>query len=377
VKEVIGNNIKKMREIAGISQEAFAEKLDVSRATLSAIENGHVAIDSSKLLQIAQILGRPVSDFFEEKAEALALLYRAAEDAVAPVDTQRSFERFCKAYRELEEIVGVQDALLPAPEYSYFPEVHSRPQQFASQVAASERERLGLGQRDPIENIFKLLDEQGVRIFRQGMPNHEVYGLSAFSPRYGLCVFVNQANTLERQTFSLAHEYGHLLMHRSFYQARKPFAGLDKNHEMEEMAQTFAANLLVPELGLREVFMRDVGENTIGIEDIVFLKRYFRVSVDMMLRRLKDLRLISQADYNHLLEEVNKRRVDETKELAPMSSEPVEAWEEVSRFWHLARKAALDELVSLGKLAQWLGLNVVEMRKKIQEWQKEVSFAQA
>jgi len=90
VKEVIGNNIKKMREIAGISQEAFAEKLDVSRATLSAIENGHVAIDSSKLLQIAQILGRPVSDFFEDQAESLALLYRAAEDAVAPVDTRCS-----------------------------------------------------------------------------------------------------------------------------------------------------------------------------------------------------------------------------------------------------------------------------------------------
>ena len=118
MKEVIGNNIKKMREIAGISQEVFAEKLGISRATLSAIENGHVAIDSTKLLQIAQILGRPVSDFFEEKAEALALLYRAAEDAVAPQDTQRSFERFCKAYRELEEIVGVQDALLAPPEYS-------------------------------------------------------------------------------------------------------------------------------------------------------------------------------------------------------------------------------------------------------------------
>ena len=377
MKEVIGNNIKKMREIAGISQEIFAEKLGLSRATLSAIENGHVAIDSSKLLQIAQILGRPVSDFFEEKAEALALLYRAAEDAVAPVDTQRSFERFCKAYRELEEIIGVQDALLPPPEYPYFPEVHSKPQQFASQVAASERERLGLGQHDPIENIFKLLDEQGVRIFRQGLPDHEVYGLSAFSPRYGLCVFVNQANTLERQIFSLAHEFGHLLMHRSFYQARKPVAGLDKNHEMEEMAQTFAANVLVPELGLREVFRRDVGEKASGIEDIVFLKRYFRVSVDMILRRLKDLRLISQADYNHLLDEVNKRRGDETKELAPMSPEPVDGWEELSRFWHLARKAAFDELVSPGKLAQWLGLNVVETRKKIQEWQKEVSFAQA
>src|SRR5205809_7941663 len=95
VKEVIGNNIKKMREIAGISQEVFAEKLGISRATLSAIENGHVAIDSTKLLQIAQILGRPVSDFFEEKEEDLALLYRAAEDAGALQDTHRSIDNLC------------------------------------------------------------------------------------------------------------------------------------------------------------------------------------------------------------------------------------------------------------------------------------------
>jgi DNA invertase Pin-like site-specific DNA recombinase len=58
-------------------------------------------------------------------------------------------------------------------------------------------------------------------------------------------------------------------------------------------------------------------------------------------------------------------------------AEPVDGWERLSRFWHLARKAALDELVSLGKLAQWLGLNVVETRKKVLEWQKEVGFAQA
>jgi len=377
VKEVVGGNIKAIRELAGISQEAFADKLGVSRATLSAIENGHVAIDSTKLLQAAHILGRPVSDFFEEKDEALALLYRAAEDAVAPAAAQRRFERFCKAYRELEEVIGVQDALLAPPDYSYFPEVHSKPQQFASQVAASERDRLGLGQRDPIENIFRLLDEQGVRIFRGEMPPDNVYGLSAFSRRYGLCILVNEANTFERQIFSLAHEYGHLMMHRSFYRTPEPFAGLDRDHEMEEMANTFAANFLVPELAIREVFLRNVGEKSVGLEDIVFLKRYFMVSVDMMLRRLKDLRLISAIEHEQLLGEVNRRRGDDTQELAPMSSEIIDAWEKLSRFWHLARKAALDELVSLGKLAQWLGLNVVETRKKVQQWQKEIGLAQA
>ena len=60
-----------------------------------------------------------------------------------------------------------------------------------------------------------------------------------------------------------------------------------------------------------------------------------------------------------------------------MSSEIIDAWEKLSRLWHLARKAALDELVSLGKLAQWLGLNVVETRKKVQQWQKEIGLAQA
>ena len=377
MQEVIGGNLKAIRESAGISQEIFADKLGVSRATLSSIENGHVAIDSTKLLKAAQILGRPVSDFFEENEETLALLYRAAEDAVAPADARRRFEKFCKAYRELEEVIGVHDALLAPPDYSYFSEVHSKPQQFATQVAASERERLGLGERDPIENIFRLLDEQGVRIFRGEMPKHDVYGLSAFSRRYGLCIFLNEVNTFERQIFTLAHEYGHLMMHRSFYRTPEPFAGLDRDHPMEEMADTFAANFLVPELAIREVFRRNVGEKSIGLEDIVFLKRYFRVSVDMMLRRLKDLRLISANEHGQLLAEVNKRRGDGTKELAPMSSELVDAWEKLSRFWHLARKAALDELVSVGKLGQWLGLNVVEMRKQVQEWQREVGLAQA
>ena len=54
---MIARNIKKTRELAGLSQEQLAEMLGVSRATLSAIENGHVSIDSGKLLVAARVLG--------------------------------------------------------------------------------------------------------------------------------------------------------------------------------------------------------------------------------------------------------------------------------------------------------------------------------
>ncbi len=374
MNDVIGRNIKKARELAGLSQEELAELLGVSRATLSAIENGHIAIDSTKLLAAARVLGRPVSDFFQEEEEAMVLLYRGAADAAAPPAARSAFERFCKAYRELEEIVGVADSQLPPPDYSASPGAESRPEQFAVQVASSERQRLRLGERDPIGNVFQLLEEQGVRIFRYQVEHDEVFGVSAFSPKYGPCILLNKANTMERQIFSLAHEYGHLLMHRRYYQSSEPSAGLDKEHPMEIMASDFAANFLVPAAGLREVFLRDIGQKKIGLEDLVFLKRYFKVSAQMLLRRLRDDGLVPRQDADNLAAELEKR-VPPKQEFVPLNEDVLRDWNSVSRFRHLARKAALEGMVSLGKLAELINRNVVDTRKQMQEWRKEVSLA--
>jgi Zn-dependent peptidase ImmA (M78 family)/transcriptional regulator with XRE-family HTH domain len=374
LNDVIARNIKKTRELAGLSQEQLAEMLGVSRATLSAIENGHVSIDSGKLLVAARVLGRPVSDFFREEEEALPLLYRASVEATAPPQARSAFEHFCKAYWELEQIVGVADSQLPPPDYSASPGVESRPDQFAAQVAASERQRLGLGEREPIVNVFQLLEEQGVRIFRYALEHDNVFGVSAFSPKYGPCILLNSANTIERQIFSLAHEYGHLLMHRRFYQSADPTAGLDNEHPMEIMASEFAADFLVPGAGLRDVFLRDIGRKNIGLEDLVFLKRYFKVSAQMLLRRLRDVGLVQKQDADNLTAELEKR-APAKQEFVPLNEDVLRDWNLVSRFKHLARKAALEGMVSLGKLAELMNRNVIDARKQVQEWRKEVSFA--
>ncbi len=376
LKEIIARNLKRARELAGLSQEEFAAKIGLSRATVSAIENGHTAIDSSKLLVASRLLGCPVADFFRGDQDTMALLYRAVAEATAPGNARLSFERHSKAYRELEEIVGAEN-LLQLPDYSGGPGAHSKPFDYAVQVALSERERLGLGQRDPIENIFKLLDEQGVRILRHKMEGDEVFALSAYSSNYGLCILVNSANTVERQVFSLAHECGHLLMHRPMYSSAAPTGGLPKDSVPEKMADCFAASFLVPEVGLRDVLHRDVGDKTVGLEDIVFLKQYFQVSAQMMLRRVRDLRLISDDDQRRLMEEVEKRQSDPRKEFVPLDETMIEAWERSSRFAHLARKAALNSMVSLGKLAELLSVNVSEARAKTQEWRRETDFAPA
>jgi Zn-dependent peptidase ImmA (M78 family)/DNA-binding XRE family transcriptional regulator len=374
VNNRIGHNIKKARELAGLSQERLAEMLGISRATLSAIENGHVAADSGKLLDAAKLLGCPVAEFFRIEEEKLALLYRAALEEAAPPAIRSAFENYCKGYRELEEIVGVADSQLPPPDYSSSPGMENRPDQFAEQVAASERQRLGLGDRDPIVNVFQLLEEQGVRIFRHSLEHANVFGISAFSLRYGPCIMLNAANTVERQIFSLAHEYGHLLMHRRLYQSAEPASGLDKKHPMEIMANQFAANFLVPAAGLREVFGRDVGQRDIGFQDLVFLKRYFKVSALVVLRRLLDINLIQKERAEELNAELEKR-TPEKKEMAPLDDDVFRDWSLVSRFMHLVRKAALDQMVSLGKLAELMNQNIVDTKKQVQEWRKEIALA--
>jgi Zn-dependent peptidase ImmA (M78 family)/DNA-binding XRE family transcriptional regulator len=380
LKEAIGRNLKAAREIAGKSQEELAAELDISRATLSGFENGHVAIDSAKLLRASKILGLPVTDFFKDREEELALLFRAAEEAIPKADVRSKLGQFCEAYRELEEIAGVADTLLLPPEYTYFPHLHSKYVMFATQVALSERERLGLGLYDPIENIFRLLDENGVRLLALKVEQDGLYGLSGFSKQYGLCIFVNTQNTVERNVFTAAHEYGHLLMHRPFYRNVDLSEGNERDPELEEMADIFAANFLVPEVGLRDVWAKNTGRKEVKLEDIVFLKHHFRVSTKVIIRRLKDIGLISEKESEELMTRAYKAQPDEKVEYAPLKGQNIDLiaeWTSVSRFFYLARKAALSGLISIGKLGELMGKNVLEVRSLVQQWRKDLAVAPA
>jgi hypothetical protein len=70
-----------------------------------------------------------------------------------------------------------------------------------------------------------------------------------------------------------------------------------------------------------------------------------------------------------------EKRAPEKQELVPLSEDILRDWNLVSRFKHLARKAALEGMVSLGKLAELMDQNVVDAKKQVQEWRKEVAVA--
>lgn len=99
-------------------------------------------------------------------------------------------------------------------------------------------------------------------------------------------LYVNAADQIERQTFTIAHELGHWLLHRPFFEANPEkynilprFQQVFENDPFEKEANSFAANLLVPKRLIAPV----KGAPVEKLADI------FAVSRTMMEFRLKNV----------------------------------------------------------------------------------------
>lgn len=66
VRRVIGENVRRHRLAAGLSQEAVAERMGVDRAYVSSLELGKRNPTAITLWHAALALGIPIAELFEE-----------------------------------------------------------------------------------------------------------------------------------------------------------------------------------------------------------------------------------------------------------------------------------------------------------------------
>jgi transcriptional regulator with XRE-family HTH domain len=87
--------LKAARDYLGLSQEAVALHLKISRPAVSALERGQRKVSSVELQQLARLYGKPVSYFLDEQEEPVleadetsSALFRAARQ-LSEVDRQQ------------------------------------------------------------------------------------------------------------------------------------------------------------------------------------------------------------------------------------------------------------------------------------------------
>jgi len=285
--KIIGTRLRKARQETGLSQGAFARAVGLSSEFISLLEAGKRTPSIATLDKIASYLNKDMSFFFQVREPAFTVLLRgnALDDAARVV--LRKFQRYCERYLALEEATGRRLEL--APLYASIS---------AERLADEERRRLGLGD-EPIRDVFALCELNGCRILRA--PIHEaskVSGVFVFmEERNAAFALINSAESPGRQAFTAAHEYGHYLRDRldspvvdnadvfveeyvSLYAPR------------EQFAQAFAARFLMPPARVRSLVEKEIGSTRLTYDDLIYLKRYFGVSAQAMLRTLRHMSLL-------------------------------------------------------------------------------------
>jgi len=401
-QQELGLRIRAARDACGMTQDEVGKHLELSRPTIVQIEAGNRSVSSLELSKLAHLFGRDLREFvaesFAEDQDALAALFRAdAEVAGQPAVMARLRE--CMAIgREittLERLVGVDRDLMTAATYQ-LPTPASRWEaiQQGMRVAEEERRRLGLG-AGPLPPLTELLESQGVRAGLVELPD-DVSGLTMSDRQAGLLVVANREHHPLRRRFSFAHEYAHVLVDRSNFGLVSRTS--DRSALLEVRANSFAACFLMPEDGVRQVVSAlgkgkpsrayaevfdeagsvnvegraEPGSQTVQIYDVVQVAHHFGVSRLAALFRLRNLRLITEAEFE-LLRTATKR--DGASKMAGLLGLPEPEQEEVrnefrQRLLSLGLEAFRREEISRGKLAElaaMVGLSHREMESLLED----------
>ncbi len=273
--------VKLARKYRGMSQAQLAEKMGVKQGTVSKIEMGLIEATEEIVSGISAALGFPPA-FFHDSSR------------VYPPSTpiQRKKSRLRKRDMDLAEatanlylihlrtLLEAVDVDVNVPEYS------TRSGEFRpEQVAGLLRRRWSLP-RGPVESVTCCMEDAGIFVFRTDLGTDQLDGFTLMAENSVPAVFANRAIPSDRARFTLAHELGHIVMHREQFDAR----------QMEDEANRFAASFLMPADEIRPYLA------PLNLERLAALKRHWKVSMQSLIRRARDLGQLSpdQASYLHM-----------------------------------------------------------------------------
>ncbi len=248
----MAERLRSARESAGLTQEEVARHLGIPRSAVVQIEAGGRRVSGLELGQMAHLFGRAIQDFvaptFEQ--DGVAVLLRAVPEASAQTETRAAVLDAIAVVREivnLQDILGLERLAPALPCYaSRLPRSKWESIAQGKEFAHQERQRIELGNA-PLADPADILESQGVTTLELELPS----GLSGFTVRLDnhIACGLNVTHTLQRQRFSLVHEYCHALVDHDRSGIVSSSEAADDLREVR--ANAFAINFLAPEDGIQ------------------------------------------------------------------------------------------------------------------------------
>lgn len=296
------------RQWRGMNQETLAGKAGLNQGHLSRIENGLTEPSEEVLKRIADALDFP-EGFFRQQDMIYGLpvsIHPMMHRKKASTPQKAIDHIFAESNIRLMHIRRLLQAyeMTPARQIPKMDpdEYNGDIEGIADLVRRSWNIPPG-----PLGNIANYLETAGCLVIWCDFSRFSVDGVTLTVPDLPPCIFINRYQPSDRMRFTLAHELGHLVMHRL------PVP------EMEDQADTFASAFLMPGADIRKSLTGKV-----TLQALASLKPLWRVSMQALLMRAQTVGIISQGHSKGLWKQINMHgiRYREPAELDFAPDEP-------------------------------------------------------
>ncbi|MHB1549884.1 MAG: helix-turn-helix domain-containing protein [Vulcanimicrobiaceae bacterium] len=284
----IGDRLREAREARGITAAALADVLGISKQSISLYEQNGATPSPEHASLIVERLNLPLRFFLdpEPSEDAAPIFWRsmAAATRTARMSARRRFDWLRKVARYLEKYVAFPDLSLPPPLSISDPSAIT--DAMVEQAAADARHFFGLG-TGAIANVCWLMENRGIIV---GFSELGAATLDAFSQApsdgHAYALVNSDHGTAVRYRFDLAHELGHLILHRML--DSRFLLDSTRNKLMEDQAHAFARFFLMPP----EVFAKHF--HALTVDGLRIVKRTWKVSMQSALVHASRLDLLTE-----------------------------------------------------------------------------------
>jgi len=289
-----GYRVRLARELSCLTQSDMADEIGVTQSAIAQIESGRFQPSVDVVDALSARLGFPATFFSLDDPPHFpsgSLLFRAHANLSSSEKAEA--ERYGQIVYEASITLGKR---VKNKTPLRLPQLDEEPTDIVT-AAQLTRDALSMSPDMPIPHLIRAVEQIGVLVFAipVHLPKREAYSLwsrvktlwsSSELMRPVIVVFAGVPG--DRLRFSVAHELGHLVMHQAI-------RGV--SHELEKDADKFAVELLMPSEAMTQEILAPV-----TINSLASLKARWGVSIKSLLRRAKELDVISDRQYRYLRE---------------------------------------------------------------------------
>ncbi len=309
-----GERLRALRELLGAVQADIAEQADITPSALSQAERGVSNPTAATLIRLAEALDVPVEAFSRRPGSNSDLNPQFRHLRRTPQRERRRALRFVEATDAMLRVLASR-VQLPDP-FTFESRVHPDDSIDAvgdqiESIASEARTALRVDTHSPLRvDLVKLLENAGVVVVRDPETDENIDAYSAVVNAQPIVVLYGGSESVwDRDNFNLAHELGHLVMHRGTKQ--RP-----GTKTAEQQAHRFAGAFLAPEDPIRSEIPDDLDWGV-----YLELKIKWGLSIAALVHRAHDLRIMSDATYARAMKQRSAygwRRVEPGNDLRPL-----------------------------------------------------------